>query len=148
MTDVAKLSKGDFVLPGAEVLPPMDGLSDTSMNCTLDKVSGRKTEKQVVAGQRFKTLNAFIDVSMVGLSKAELATWLILFRDTRNGTARTGQTDIARRAGLTVRSIQKAIGRLRKRGLIRMVYQGGMNRGCSRYRVEPLANEHSKRRTN
>jgi hypothetical protein len=46
-------------------------------------------------------LNAFTDFALADLTGAEAKVWLILFRDTKaaTGTARTGQTDIARRPG-------------------------------------------------
>jgi hypothetical protein len=44
-------------------------------------------------------MNAFVDFSMAGLTGAEVKVWLILYRDTKaTGLARTGQTDLARRA--------------------------------------------------
>ncbi len=72
---------------------------------------------------------------MAELSRAELITWLILYRDTRNGTAATAQADIARRGGMDVRTVKRAIARLQRRGLLTIVYRGGLNRGPSRYRV-------------
>ncbi len=50
---------------------------------------------------RFELLNAFVDGSMADLTRAELAAWLILYRDTKpDGTARASLDDIARRAGI------------------------------------------------
>ena len=47
------------------------------------------------------------------LTRAEAAVWFILYRDTKpDGTARTGQTDLARRAGCNVRSVGRALARL------------------------------------
>ena len=52
-------------------------------------------------GERFGVLNTFADFALAGLTGAEVKVWLILFRDTkRTGTARTGQADIGRRAGI------------------------------------------------
>ncbi len=91
------------------------------------------------AGDRFGVLNGFVDCSMAGLSRSELATWLILYRDTRNGTVATSQTYIAKRAGLSVRAVKTAVARLKDRGLLVVVFTGGLNRGPSRYRVESMA---------
>jgi len=84
---------------------------------------------------RFGVLNEFVDCSLAGLSKTELIVWFTLYRDTRNGTARTSQTDLARRGGVSVRAVQYATRRLEKRGLLRCVYRGGLNRGPSRWQV-------------
>jgi len=51
---------------------------------------------------------------------------------------RTAQTDLARRAGVDVRTVRRAIGKLRDRGLLVVVNRGGLRRGVSTYRVRPL----------
>ncbi len=87
-------------------------------------------------GERFAVLNAFTDCTLANLTGAEAKVWLILFRDTKStGTARTGQTDIARRAGLSVRGVQKAIVKLEKAGLLRIVRRGRLNAGPTVYSV-------------
>jgi DNA-binding GntR family transcriptional regulator len=60
-----------------------------------------------------------------------------LFRDTKaaTGTARTGQADIARRAGLSRRGVQVALDKLAAKGLVRLVRRGRLNAGPSTYRV-------------
>jgi DNA-binding MarR family transcriptional regulator len=88
-------------------------------------------------------LNAFVDCTQANLTGLEVKVWLTLYRDTRNGTASTGQADIARRAGATLRGVQKALASLMKQGLVVLLVQGGLNRGRSRYRIFPLANSSS-----
>src|SRR5207245_359025 len=58
------------------------------------------TPKRRTRSARFAVLNAFTDFGLADLTGAEAKVWLILFRDAKaaTGTARTGQTDIARRA--------------------------------------------------
>jgi DNA-binding MarR family transcriptional regulator len=80
-------------------------------------------------------LNAFVDISMAGLSRSEIAVWMVLYRDTRDGIAQTSQVAIARRAGVEDRTVRRAINRLTARGLVTVVYHGGLNRGPSKYRV-------------
>lgn len=88
--------------------------------------------------ERFAVLNSFVDFTLAELTGAEVKVWLILYRDTKaNGLARTGQADIARRAGLTVRGAQKAIDRLTAKGVVRVVRRGRLNAGPSVYRVVP-----------
>lgn len=139
---MATVSDGRLTLSGAETLPPMEPPTDRPGKPTGVSRSRGKRNRRATA-DRFGVLNAFVDCSLAGLSRSELATWLCLYRDTRNGTASTGQADIARRAGLSVRAVQKAIGRLCKRGLLVVVFRGGLNRGPSRYRVESLTNRRS-----
>ena len=89
--------------------------------------------------ERFAGLNAFTDCALVDLTGAEVKVWLILFRDTKaaTGTARTGQADIARRAGLSRRGIQVALDKLTAKGLVAVVRRGRLNAGPSTYRVHP-----------
>ena len=130
------------ILPGCTVLPPMELPHDRSPprqqagpragDMAKAKPSRRRT------GDRFAVLNAFVDVGMAGLSRVEMATWFILYRDTRNGIACTSEASIAARAGCSKRAVATAIGRLRRRGLLVQVFKGGLNRGPSRYRVAPI----------
>lgn len=98
------------------------------------KAKGKHPNRK--AGDRFAVLNAFVDAGMVGLSRVELATWFVLYRDTRDGTACTSIENIAARVGCSRRAVTNAIGRLRGRGLLVQVFKGGINRGPSRYRVK------------
>jgi len=102
------------------------------------KASTEKKPKgrQKTAG-RFGTLNEFVDCGMVGLSRVEALTWLVLYRDTRDGTACTSAESIAKRIGGDRRAVTTALGELQRAGLLRQVFKGGINRGPSRYAVQP-----------
>lgn len=78
---------------------------------------------------------------MGGLSRAEIAVWFVLFRDARDGIAQTGQTDIARRAGCDRRTVGRALRGLIRRGLVKIIRPGGLNRGPARYRVIPTGRD-------
>jgi DNA-binding MarR family transcriptional regulator len=98
-----------------------------------------KAKGKSTAGERFKVLNAFADFTLAGLDRAEIAVWLVLWRDTKpDGLARTSQADLARRAGVTDRTVRRAITSLLDAGLLRVVHRGGLRRGVSVYRVLPL----------
>jgi DNA-binding transcriptional ArsR family regulator len=90
------------------------------------------------AGERFAVLNAFVDFALADLSRAEIAVWLVLYRDTRDGTARTSYDDLARRTGLNRRNVGRALRRLERLGLLRVVHRGGFRRGVSRYAAKGL----------
>lgn len=96
-------------------------------------------QKRRSRSERFGVLNAFSDFGLAGLTGAETKVWLILFRDTRaaTGTARTGQADIARRAGLSRRGVQVALAKLTAKGLVALARRGRLNAGPSTYRVYP-----------
>ena len=95
--------------------------------------------KRPARSERFAALNAFTDCALADLTGSEVKVWLILFRDTKaaTGTARTGQADIARRAGLSRRGVQVALDKLTAKGLVRLVRRGRVNAGPSTYRVRP-----------
>ena len=125
------------VLPGCSVLPPMEPPRTRPASTTNSK-AGEKPKRTAVTSNRFGELNAFVDCSMADLSRAEALTWLVLWRDTKNGTVRTALTDIARRIGASKRAAVDAVAGLVKRGLVSRIHRGGMNRGVSVYRVQPL----------
>lgn len=82
-------------------------------------------------------LNNFIDFTMGQLGRKEIAVWLVLYRDTKAGVARTSQADMARRAGVSDRTVRRALRRLESFGLLEVAYRGGIGRGVSAYRVRP-----------
>lgn len=89
-------------------------------------------------GERFAVLNTFTDFTLCGLTGAEVKVWLILFRDTKTtGTARTGQADIGRRAGIDVRTVRRTLAKLEAVGLVKVLRRGKLNGGPSVYRVFP-----------
>lgn len=97
-----------------------------------------KPKRRAARSERFATLNAFADFGLAVLTGAEVKVWLILFRDTKGtGTARTGQADIARRAGLSPRGVRKALASLGANGFVAVVRRGRLNAGPSVYRVHP-----------
>src|SRR5690606_7337784 len=88
------------ILPGCTVLPPM--LTPAQQQRKAERAEGKATKPgkgKSKTRDRFAVLNGFVDAGMAGLTRAELAAWLVLYRDTRNGTASTSIADIARRAG-------------------------------------------------
>ena len=88
---------------------------------------------------RFAALNAFVDFTMAELDHPCRSVWLVLFRDTRpDGLARTAQSDIARRIGMSVATVKRSLRRLESFGLVTVKYRGGMGGRLSVYRVNPL----------
>jgi hypothetical protein len=103
------------------------------------KPKGKTTRR--MATERFRTLNTFVDFTARDLRRNDLLVWLVLYRDTKDGIARTAQTDIARRIGASKRTVVRAIRRLEEMGLLTVAYRGGLRRGASAYRVRPLAKD-------
>ncbi|MBL8800204.1 MAG: helix-turn-helix domain-containing protein [Planctomycetia bacterium] len=122
------------IIPVGQEPPPLDPRPDHR------PAAGRQTKakgKRTAAG-RFRTLNAFVDFTLGELGRAEIAVWLVLFRDCRDGLARTAQTDMARRAGIDRRTVYRALRRLEQLGLVRVVRRGRLGSGPSSYRLRWL----------
>ena len=120
-------------------LPPLPPPLNPRPATPANGKPGDKPKRPKETGDRFATINAFVDFTLGGLTRNEAAVWLVLWRDTKAGTARTAQSDIARRAGIGRRTVVRMIDSLTTKGLLRTVHQGGLNRGMNVYRVLPLA---------
>lgn len=98
-----------------------------------------KAKPKRTRSERFAVLNAFVDVTLAGLSGTEAKVWLILYRDLKltTGTARTGQADLARRCGVDPRTVRRALAVLERNGLIVVRRRGRLNAGPSVYTVHP-----------
>ncbi len=128
------------IIPVGHEPPPLHRLNGSAPPARHQGHNGKAKGKagHRKAGDRFAVLNTFVDTGMVGLSRVELATWFVLYRDTRDGIACTSEDNIAGRIGCTKRAVTKAVGRLRRRGLLVQLFKGGIDRGPSRYRVLPI----------
>lgn len=119
------MSGGPPVLHGCDVLPPQE---------PAKAVKPKRSAKS--ARDRFGVLNMFVDATLRSVDPTAAVVWLVLYRDTKpDGLARTSQTDIARRIGLSDRTVRSALKRLEARGLLTVVCRGGRNRGPSIYRM-------------
>jgi hypothetical protein len=121
---------------GAQQPPSFSADTDAATGRTRDR--GRQSAKRG-RSERFALLNAFVDVTLADLTGAEAKVWLILYRDTKaNGVARTGQADLARRAGLSVRAVKLALKSLEQRKLVQVIRRGRLNAGPSTYAVHAI----------
>lgn len=122
----------------ARRLPPLPGplIPRSATSCR----PAEKPKRTPETTNRFHQINTFVDCSMADLPRSEVSTWLVLWRDTKpDGTVRTSMADISRRIGSSSRAVVTALAKLQKRGLVTLVFKGGLNRGASVYRVKPVA---------
>src|SRR5262245_57995295 len=127
------------IIPVGEEPPPMYTPDEEDFSAAEQaKQPAENGAARRVSEGRFQDLNAFVDETMASLKRAELAVWMVLYRDWKKGLARTAQEDIARRAGCDRRSVNRALRTLQQRGLVETVHQGGLNRGLSVYRLHPV----------
>ena len=81
-----------------------------------------------------------MDVAPGNIDNPAAVGWLVLYRDTKpDGLACTSQTDIARRAGVSVSTAHWALRRLERLGLPVMIRKGRLNVGASVCRLRPEA---------
>jgi hypothetical protein len=136
------------ILKGTEVLPPMEeapSAAPAPQKRGAGKPKGRAAERGRIAG-RFRSINLFLDATARTLTPAQALVWVILWRDTkREGTARTSYADLARRAGVSLSTVKRAVGVLTERGLATVVYRGSLRRGASVYRLDSLLKEAGQR---
>jgi hypothetical protein len=127
------------ILPGCDVLPAMSAETNVRTNSTGAPATKGKSAADAIAG-RFATINTFADFGLPGLSRAEIAVWLLLWRDTKpDGLARTSQASLAGRAGADDRTVRRALAKLQKRELVTVVLKGRIGSGPSAYRVRAPA---------
>jgi DNA-binding transcriptional ArsR family regulator len=79
--------------------------------------------------------NRFLDKHARTLTSAAVVVWVMLWRDERDGVARTAITDLARRAGVSEATIKRALRALRAGGHLRELRRGYPTRGPTVYRV-------------
>jgi hypothetical protein len=127
------------IIPVGEEPPPLDDEPrHNGAGPRRDNPKGKAGSAKRRTGERFAVLNAFVDFTLAALSRNEIAVWLTLYRDTRDGTARTAMTDLARRAGCDKRTVVRVVKSLEARGLLKVVHRGGFRCGASRYHVRSL----------
>jgi len=88
-----------------------------------------------VRAHRFETVNAFVDVALRDLNGAETKVWLVLWRDTRHGTACASNKELGTRTGHDERTVRRVVRSLVRTGWLEVVKRGGIGRGASVYRV-------------
>jgi predicted transcriptional regulator len=116
-------------LHGLDVLPPLE---------PSEAAAGPRRERKGSAPSqgRFECLNNFVDFTLGSLTRAEIAVWMVLYRDARNGIATASIRDLADRAGCNKSSASRAVQMLVEKGLLKVVKQGGWKSGSSRYQVQ------------
>lgn len=94
--------------------------------------------------ERWRILNNFVDFTLRELLKhrktttLDMAVWLVLYRESKNGTACVSQRQIGQVLGIRPNTINKAIKRLEQAGLVKVVKEGRYPKRSARYRVGGL----------
>jgi hypothetical protein len=110
----------------------------------IDRKARKPSKAKGPARGRFAVLNAFVDYSLAALDHPSRSVWFVLYRDTRpDGLARTAQADIARRIGMSVSTVKRAVRQLETLGLLTVRYRGGLGGRLSVYCVRPIPHKGS-----
>lgn len=107
----------------------------------MDTMTRKPKRKSKKGPDRFAVLNAFVDFTMRDLTRNQIAVWMTLYRDTRNGTATVSQKFIAQRCGMSERTARRMVKQLEALELLVVVHRGSIRAGASTYRVLPMAKQ-------
>jgi hypothetical protein len=88
-----------------------------------------------VESTRFVVLNTFVDWTMRDLKAAEVAVWLCLYRDARDGVAETALSYIVTRTGWSLSTVRRAIKSLRSKGLLVKLSEARKGSRFNRYLI-------------
>ena len=120
-------------LPPGTVLSPLvkpDTRKGEQTHPTAQKAGRTQARRRQRHYGRFAVLNGFVDGVMGTLPRAAALVWVTLYRDTKpDGLARTAVSDLARRVGVDRCTVIRATRLLADRGLLEVVWRGGLGRG-------------------
>jgi hypothetical protein len=90
------------------------------------RIPGRLTRK-------IKALNQLIDYSGPDLDHVEFRIWMILLRHATDGIVTRSHGLLAKDMSVSAKTVQRAVGRLVEKKLVRVVQRGGLHVGASTY---------------
>jgi DNA-binding transcriptional ArsR family regulator len=88
-------------------------------------------------GDRWQTLNQFVDVIAPRLTLAERAVWLVAFRHARGGIAELTVRTLAKAAGVSRSTAEASLMRLTEAGLVWIVFRSKDRTRGSRFGIHP-----------
>lgn len=124
-----------MLIPAGTVLAPLEPESGADQ---APLPTRRRSPQKRVAGDRFRAVNDFVDVTLRSLTRTEGFVWMTLWRNTRHGLARASYNSLARTCGCRRATIATALRSLRDKGLVSIVRQGGKGRGPNIYRLRSV----------
>lgn len=110
---------------------PIDGTTNPAKGD-----SPRRRDKSR-AGDRWATLNAFVDVIAPRLTLAERAVWLVMFRHARDGVVQTSERQLATAARIDKATAGRALRQLVELRLAWPVMKSRSKESTSRYGLHP-----------
>ena len=107
---------------------------EVSPVASKDSHSSAKSTKK---SNRWLQLNSFVDDQMKSIKgQSAKLVWFVIFRHTNNGIAKINHQRIADSIGVSTDTVKRAINTLKEQGSLKIVHQGGWNRGPSTYSLE------------
>jgi DNA-binding transcriptional ArsR family regulator len=120
-------------LAGCEVISSTDAALPTRAR------QGLRKKKRPAVVVKLLALNRFLDRTVQTLHPSAALVWLQLLRDERGGTARTAVTDLARRCGLSPRTVKRHLAELKACGLLTVVKSGSRDSGPGVYKLRSVS---------
>ncbi|MBY0458907.1 MAG: helix-turn-helix domain-containing protein [Gemmataceae bacterium] len=99
----------------------------------------RPARSQPAVVKKVLALNRFLDRTAGRLTSAAALVWMMLLRDERGGVARTAVTDLARRCGLSVRTVKRRLAELKALGVVEVLTPGTRSSGPTGYQLHATA---------
>lgn len=110
--------------------------SSTAVPVKASPTSEGRAKPVAGKGDRWAPLNYVADLALRDMTGAEAKVWLVLHREVRNGTVRVGMSDVARRAGISRRSVIRSIEAMKARGLLEVIARGTIDGNPNTYRLK------------
>ncbi len=119
-------------LAGCEVIRPTD---------TAPAARPPPKTKRPAVVVKLLALNRFLDRTARTLHPSAALVWMQLLRDERGGTARAAVTDLARRCGLSPRTVKRRLADLKVAGLVEVVKGGSQDTGPTVYKLRSVSRQ-------
>ena len=114
--------------------PPPPPAGSNGQPGGTNKAKGKPARRS--AGDRFAVANAFADYGARLVDTTAQAVWWVIWRETKpDGLARVSFGRLAECTGRSRRTAVRAVGHLRKAGLLTVVRRGNLDEGPSTYRA-------------
>jgi hypothetical protein len=123
-----------MIIPPGKTLAPLEPEPDE----TPASPPRRRVPRKRHTADRFGAINSFVDVTLRSLTRTEALVWVVLWRDTRHGLARTSYAGLARTSGCRRATVGIALRSLREKGLLEVVRRGGKGQGSNVYRLRSV----------
>lgn len=113
------------------------GKANNKLSDGPQETGNAESQAKARKGDRWATLNSFVDMIAPRLTLAERAVWLVMFRYSRDGVCDTSERAIAMQAAIDKASAGRALRQLVALRLVWPVFKSNCKGASSRYGIHP-----------